>query len=120
MSKTIRQYRYYGDDNDNNQPKSLTKERMYINNSSNVFTSESIIQDLGKITHLGVQGIPGVKLYINDNLGPIIIGGTGVFELDITDYSFIYSLTVDPESAIMIEQNPNGYLIIDAIYDTEV
>ena len=117
MSKTIKQYRYYGDGNEHNQPQSITKENMY---EGNIFISDSIIQELGMITNIGVQGLPGTKIYINESASPILLGMMGVFELDISDYSFIYKLTVDYSSAQIIEETENGYLIIDAIYDTEV
>lgn len=125
MARKIVQYRYYGDnsgdeDDNKNEPKNINKENMYASGSKNIFINDEKIQEDGMITHLGIQGLPGTKVYINENKAPIIIGGTGVFELDLTDYSFIYRLQIDNQSAELIEQNENGYLIIDAIYDTEV
>lgn len=120
MAKTIKQYRYYGDFNEKNSPLNIYKENMDASGSKNIFINDSIIQDLGMLTHVGIQGLPGTKIYINQNKTPILLGGTGIFELDLTNYSFIYTLQIDYESAKLIEETENGYLIIDAIYDTEV
>ena len=117
MSKTIKQYRYYGDGNEHNQPQTITKESMY---EGDVFVSDAIIQELGMITNVGIQGLPGTKIYINESASPILLGMMGVFELDVSDYGFIYSLKVDYSSAEIIENTENGYLIVDAIYNTEV
>ena len=117
MSKTIKQYRFYGDGNQHNQPQNISKENMY---EGDIFLSDSSIQELGMITSLGVQGLPGTKIYINNNPSPIILGMMGVFELDLSNYSFIYKIKVDYESAKIIENTEDGYLIIDTIYNTEV
>lgn len=117
MSKTIKQYRFYGDGNQHNQPQNISKENM---NEGDIFLSDSIIQELGMITNLGIQGLPGTKFYINDNPSPIILGMMGVFELDLSNYSFIYKIKVDYDSAKTIENTEDGYLIIDTIYNTEV
>lgn len=117
MAKTIKQYRYYNDGNLHNQPSDINKEGMY---EGNVFISDNTIQEIGMITNLGIQGLPGTKIYINGSASPILLGMMGVFELDVSNYGFIYDLRIDYESAKTIEKTENGYLIIDAIYDTEV
>ena len=118
MSKTIKQYRYYGDGNQHNQPvDTISKESMY---AGDVFISDKMIQELGMITSIGIQGLPGTKIYINESASPILLGMMGTFELDLSNYGFIYKLQVDYNSASIIENTENGYLIIDAIYDTEV
>lgn len=120
MAKTIKQYRYYGDGNEKNSPVNICKENMDISGSNNIFINDDIIQEYGMITHIGIQGLPGTKVFINQNKSPILLGNTGIFELDLTNYSFIYTLQIDYESAQLIESNENAYLIIDVIYDTEV
>jgi len=40
-----------------------------------------------------------------------------MYELDLTDSSAsITSLTFEPESLALINQNPDGYLIVDLVY----
>lgn len=130
MSKTVKQFRYYNDGNENNQsntyqkpdnqPVNLRAENLTSIGDNNFIISSDIMQEIGRITHLGIQGLPGTKVYINNNREPIIIGNLGVFELDLTNYSFIWSVQFNPMSIKSIEQNRNGYLIVDVIYDTEV
>lgn len=117
MSKTIKQYRYYNDGNTYNQPLNISKENMY---EGDIFISDSIIQEMGMITHIGIQGLPGTKIYINNSPSPILLGMMGVFELDVSEYSFIYKVQIGYDSAKTIEETENGHLIIDVIYDTEV
>ena len=118
MSKTIKQYRYYGDGNQHNQPvDTISKESMY---AGDVFISDQMIQEFGMITSIGIQGLPGTKIYINESASPILLGMMGTFELDLSNYGFIYKLQVDYNSASIIENTENGYLIVDVIYDTEV
>jgi hypothetical protein len=36
------------------------------------------------IVHLGIQTLPGTKVYLNSNMdAPVIIGATGIYELDL-------------------------------------
>jgi hypothetical protein len=61
--------------------------------------------------------LPGTKFNLNTNLDPIVIGTTGIYELDLTDSSaVITSLTFEQSSIEYIQSNPDGYLIIDIVY----
>lgn len=93
---------------------------MCILGSNNIFINDDKMQKLGMITHIGIQALPGTEVFINQNKSPVIIGNIGIFELDLTDYSYIYSLYIKYESAERIEESQDGYLIIDVVYDTEV
>jgi hypothetical protein len=46
-----------------------------------------------------------------------MVGPTGVYELNLEGISEINDLGVDRKSLELIRDNPNGYLIIDVIYD---
>jgi hypothetical protein len=35
------------------------------------------------IVQLGIQSVPGTKFYLNGSNNPIIIGNTGIYELDL-------------------------------------
>ncbi len=124
MSKKIAQFRFFGDANsnfnsrdkdaiyhqmDDNQPSSLT---------SNDLIQGSAFNDYTPIIQLGVQALPGTKLNLNTNLDPIILGSSGMYELDLVDSSAkLTSLTFDQESIEMINRNPDGYLIVDIVYE---
>ena len=123
MIKKVAQFRFFGDSNtsfntqlenslyhlmDDNQPSSL---------SATDLASGTIFQSYTPIIQLGVQSLPGVKFSLNNNLDPIILGMSGIYELDLTDSTaVITSLTFDNESLSLINKNPDGYLIIDIVY----
>lgn len=122
-NKRIAQFRYFGDNNsnfnsqdkdaiyhqlDNNQPNGLTMADLC---AGTAFT------DYTPIIQLGIQALPGTKFNLNTNLDPIVIGTTGIYELDLTDSSaVITSLTFEQSSIEYIQSNPDGYLIIDIVY----
>lgn len=114
MAKCIKQLRYYSDleKNKNNQPTYLEK-KFLLKNDENIFKEE-----YSSITKLGIQTLPGTRFYLNDGLeGPIIIGLTGIYELDLEGISEINNLYFDLKSLELIENNNSAYLIIDIIYD---
>lgn len=111
MAKVIRQYRFYNE-NDviRNQPPNVTKEQ-FINGL--VFDNPSCYP----ILQLGIQALPGTKFYLNSGLDPIVIGFTGIYELDLDNQTEIVKLTFNKDSMKVIEDNSNGYLIVDVLYD---
>ena len=62
------------------------------------------------IKWLGIQARPGSMFYLNGDYHPIIIGKSGVFELEAINGMEIEKLEIDPRS---INNNPN--LIIDIL-----
>ena len=93
---------------DENQPSSL---------SSIDLSSGNAFKDYIPIVQLGIQALPGTKFSLNANLEPIIIGASGMYELDLTDSSAILtSLKFEQTSLNSISVNPDGYLIIDIVY----
>lgn len=106
MAKQIKQFRYYGDGNVNNYPTNLTFENL---NDGTAF------KEISTITQLGIQTLPGVRFRLNNALSPIIIGSTGIYELDLEGISEITQLMFESISLSNIESNSNAYLIIDMI-----
>lgn len=83
-------------------------------------SSGSIFQNFTPIVKLGIQSIPGTKFRINANLEWIILGINGMYEIDLTNSSAsINSLTFDDQSLLNIQNNKNGYLLIDIMYEEE-
>lgn len=110
--KKVYQYRYYGVNNARNT------EGLTLNSlaSGSAFSSKM------PILQLGVQSLPGTKIYINcPNVGdPVILGRTGIYELDLNDQSTITSLRIERASAEKIDvENNGGYLLVDIIYEEE-
>lgn len=110
MARAIKQYRYYNANNNKNQPSTATKEQ-FINGL--VFELPSCFP----ILQLGIQALPGTKFYMNSAIDPVVVGFTGIYELDLDNRAEIIKLSFDKESMNAIENNQNGYLIVDVLYD---
>jgi hypothetical protein len=63
--------------------------------------------------------LPGTKFYLNNSADPIIIGSTGIYELDLEGVAEISALSFDSKSIDSIKDTNSAYLIVDAIYDVE-
>ena len=117
MEKRIMQFRYYADPTDehkssaNNQPEYL---------KASMLSDGTAFNDISNITQLGIQTLPGVRFYLNnaEPASPIIIGSTGIYELELEGISKISSLKFDSKSLKLIADNPNAFLIIDVIYES--
>lgn len=114
MARAIKQFRYYGKDNPKNQPSSEKNSNSFENGT--IFFKDA---GLISIVQLGIQTLPGTKFYINDAVDPIIIGSTGIYELDLKGLTDITSLSFESASLSRIEQIDSAYLIVDAIYEIE-
>ena len=75
--------------------------------------------DIYPIVQLGIQTLPGTKIYINNHTTPVIIGATGIYELNVDGLSNITDIQFDDASLRTIAMNDNAYVIIDYIYETE-
>lgn len=113
MARIVKQFRFYGTNNTNNSPNigiaNLASGRIFFDGSLGTST----------IVQLGIQTMPGVKFYLNDGLEPIIVGSTGIYELDLNGLTDITNLNFDKNSISNILTTNGGYLIVDAIYETE-
>lgn len=116
MKKVLRQFRYYGSQETSlNAPSSIDKERL---RSGDIFFSSSDVYS-ATIVSLGIQTVPGVQFYLNDSVDTIIVGSTGIYELNLSDGYEIKSLRFTQESMELIDHNTSAYLIIDVVYNTE-
>lgn len=68
------------------------------------------------LTQLGIQAPPGTKFYLNGNTNPVIVGFTGLFDIDLTQGGSIISLSFDSDSIKEIQQNDSAFLIVDMAY----
>lgn len=106
----IKQFRFYEDGSAKNAP--AVNYNFYCNETS--FTEYAPIQQLG------IQTLPGTKFYLNQSTDPIIVGGTGIYEIDLRNTTAILgSIRFDQQSMITINQNPNGFLLMDFVYSGE-
>ena len=61
--------------------------------------------------------MPGTKFYLNGGTSPIIIGTTGIYELDLDSGIQITKITFDAQSIKDIASNENAFLLVDVMYD---
>lgn len=111
MAKKIIQFRYFGELNAQNYPVTITKAKLM---------SGSVFDGYTPIVKLGIQSLPGTKFRLNSNLDYIMVGGTGLYELDMTSGSgTVNTINFDEMSLTNIDENDDAYLLIDILYDTE-
>lgn len=107
MAKKIQQFRYYPN-----------KASVYPDDlSASTLSSGNAFIGYLPIIQLGIQTLPGVKFRLNGASNEIIIGSTGIYELDVSDGAVITMLTFDDASLKMIDESGTGYLIVDILYD---
>lgn len=107
--KIIKQFRYYSDNDERNYPMDLTQDVLVY---GNIFEGLNISQ-------LGIQGRPNTILYLNntDKDFPIIIGETGIYEIDLQDSaSSINTIQFHPDSLLEYGDGKDR-LLIDIIYE---
>lgn len=107
MAKKVKQIRYYSDDNTSN----------YGGPTYRNLISGSVFTPYIPMVQLGIQTLPGVKFYLNGSTNPVIVGSTGIYELDVQNLTDINSLQFDAGSVALIKNNDSAYLIVDIIYD---
>ena len=120
MANKIRQYRFYNNKNgaNKNYPSSITINNITTDVTYDYYTNGTVFENNFPILQLGIQAPPGTKFKINNGDGDwIIIGTTGIFELDLEGKTEITSLVFDPVSMAFINANDNLSLIVDTIYD---
>ena len=99
------------------------KQLIYCNDNSSFNTtnrtdliSGGAFTSYVHLSQLGVQAPPGTKFYLNGGIQPVIVGFTGLFELDLTLGGSITSIRFDPVSLANINANDSSILIIDMAY----
>lgn len=109
MAKQIKQIRYYGESNPNNNPQGASLFTELVTGKA--------FSNYVPMLQLGIQALPGTRFFLNGNTSsPIIIGGTGIYELDLNG-SEITDLKFASTSLNAIKNNNNAHLIVDIVYD---
>lgn len=107
MAQRIGQIRYYNDGNTRNYPAGLSKWDLQ---NGGPFAGK-------EITQLGIQTTPGVKFAINNNTSWIVVGMTGIYELNVEGLTAITGIRFEANSLSMINGNSNAYIIVDYLYE---
>ena len=121
MAYKVKQFRYYNDKSSEvaaskrNQPTTLDGTTTLI--TSDHYVNGDVFGKHFPVTQLGIQALPGTKFYLNEAVDPVIIGATGIYELDLTNGIQISKIAFAPDSMEIIKNNDNAFLIVDIIYD---
>lgn len=115
MANKVKQFRYYGE---NEKEKNSPSDVKRFN-----FTDGSVFANTLPILQLGIQTLPGTRFFLNGSSDPIIIGSTGIYELDLQNKTEITGLTFEPklfnliDGANGIDPVSGAYLIVDIVYE---
>ena len=121
MAYKVKQFRYYNDkssevsESKRNQPTTLDGTTTLI--TSEHYVNGDVFGKYFPVTQLGIQALPGTKFYLNEAVDPVIIGATGIYELDLTNGIQISKISFAFDSMEIIKNNDNAFLIVDIIYD---
>lgn len=121
MAKKIRQFYYQKDPIEGEEKSPDNKNNPQEGTAAN-YADGSIFQDYNvfPITQLGIQALPGTEFYLNGNVHPIVIGASGIYDLDIKNGARVTKLQFAKESMDRINSsNSGGYLIVDILYGEE-
>ena len=83
--RNIKQFRWYGDGDSRNSPTASASDYQY----------GSVFEKYFPISQLGIQGMPGTKIYLNGSTKPVVIGVSGIYDLDIKNGARVTGLGFD-------------------------
>lgn len=109
MARKIGQVRFYNDGSSKNYPNDITKTKLIT----------GVPFDDLKIVQLGIQAQPGTQFYLNHHPVPLVVGFTGIYELDLSDLTYIRGLCFNANSLNTIDSSDIEWLLIDYIYEDE-
>ena len=92
MIRKVYQFRYYDEGSDKNYHPGMKEI-----NAENLKSGEAF-EEYMPVRQLGIQSIPGTKFYLNDSFYPIVIGSTGIYEIELNSLVEIKRLSFDFES----------------------
>ena len=90
-----------------------------VNCDKNTLVNGNIFAGLA-VRKLGMQGLPGLKFYLNGSSTPALLGNNNIFEIDAMDSMPIISIKFEEDNlTALIDNQPAAALIIDIIYAKE-
>ncbi len=109
MAKKLRQFRWYGEGDPKNSPQ--VEGQQYANGL--------VFEGVYPIAQLGIQSLPGTEFYLNGSVKPIVIGVSGIYDLDIKNGARVTGLSFSNQSLTRVGENATSYLIVDVLYGEE-
>ena len=114
--KRIAQFRYYGKSKD--EALNYHPARGYVGSDEylELLTKGSLFEEFSGISKLGIQCRPNTKFYLNNSNYPIVIGNTGIYELDLENHGQINDIYFD---RTVLETLDGDRLLIDIVYESQ-
>lgn len=81
--------------------------------------SGAVFENYQSIVQLGIQAPPGTKFYLGGNDNALIVGSSGVFQLNLKDKTTFTGIKFDKTSIDFVQENNSSYIIIDILYGGE-
>lgn len=111
--KKIKQFVFYG-----KHVRETLKEQCLPEDLN--FWKYNLLDECGPISHLGIQGQPGVTFYLNNGVDPITIGATGIYEMNLEGIGHIFALRFDMD--ILSQKYDTALskkerLLVDVVYE---
>lgn len=116
MARAVHQFRFYKNSNaeERNEPSGTAFDAV---SGAEGFANGDVFKEYYPFYQLGIQTLPGTMIYLNGSEDPVVIGSTGIYELDASDGVEIFTLQVSGASLSQINDANDGYIIIDVLYD---
>ena len=114
MIRKVYQFRYYNENSDKNYHPSMGEKEYNKINAVNLQNGTAFV-DYMPVKQLGIQSIPGTKFYLNDSGDPIVIGSTGIYEIELNSLVEIQRLSFDNESIKTVQSSPTFFIIVDML-----
>lgn len=106
MAKKTWQYRFGG-----------TDPNIETGASNSLVTGSAFKEQFSKgVEQIGIQALPGTRFKLSTGPDWVVIGTTGIYELDLTGRATITSLAFDAASIDVIKNNSGLSLLVDIVY----
>ena len=102
--KKLYQFRYYGENHENNFPTNLT-----------LTSTTNLLENFPTTTQLGIQAWPGAKLALNEGSSSIEVGLTSIYELELDGLTYLYGLYFDNNT--IAGARSDRAIIVDLVYE---
>ena len=109
MAKKLKQFRWYSEGDSKNFPQATAEQ----------YANGTVFEGVYPIAQLGIQALPGTEFYLNGSVKPIIIGVSGIYDLDIKNGARVTGLSFSRQAMERIGANNTSYLIVDILYGEE-
>ena len=80
----LTQLRFFGDNSNNSKLNTPYDKATY-------YCEPTCFSKYAPIQQVGIQALPGTRFYINNNTEPVIIGASGIYEIDLRNTTAIIS-----------------------------